>query len=309
MTAASPDDQKSKATGYLLLAAIGLFWGLNWPAMKIGLTEITVWWFRSISLAGGAFGILAIAWATTGRVLPRRTEVGSLTLCAIFIVLGWHVCTAYGVSMMPAGRASIIAYLMPVFAAVFAVPVLGEPLTRSKILGLALGMAGLAMLIGPDIVLLQSAPIGALFMVGAAISWGLGTVLFKRIRWSSSIALVTGWQLLIGLVVILPVAIMTEPVPDIEALPIRTWIALVYLIALPMIFCQWAYLKVVTIFPAAVAAIGTLAVPVVGTYSSALILGEPVGWSEISALILITAALVVVLVLPATRQRAMRAAG
>lgn len=309
MTTASPDNAQNHAYGYLLLVAIGLFWGLNWPAMKIGLTDISVWWFRAISLAGGSIGILAIAWATTGRVLPRRAEVRSLIICAVFIVLGWHICTAYGVSMMPAGRASIIAYLMPVFAAIFAVPVLGEPLTRSKILGLSLGLAGLAMLIGPDIVALRSAPLGALFMVGAAISWGLGTVLFKRIRWTSSIALVTGWQLLIGLVVILPVAIWTEPVPDIAALPSRTWIALTYLIALPMIFCQWAYLKVVTIFPAAIAAIGTLAVPVVGTYSSAFILGEPVGWPEISALVLITAALVVVLVLPGRAKTPARATG
>ena len=49
---------------------------------------------------------------------------------------------------------------------------------------------------------------------------------------------------------------------------------MIYLIALPMIFCQWAYYKVVSLFPAAIAAIGTLAVPIVGVYSSALILGE-----------------------------------
>ncbi|MEM7058255.1 MAG: DMT family transporter [Pseudomonadota bacterium] len=309
MTETTAEATESKATGYLLLIAIGLFWGLNWPAMKIGLTEITVWWFRTISLAGGAFGILGIVWATTGKILPQRSEIRSLLLCTVFIVLGWHIFTAYGVSLMPAGRASIIAYLMPVFAAVLAVPVLREPLTRAKLLGLALGMAGLAMLIGPDIVLLQTAPIGALFMVAAAASWGLGTVLFKGMRWTSSIALVTGWQLLFGLVVIFPVAALTEPVPDLAALSAKTWIALAYLIALPMIFCQWAYLKVVTIFPAAVAAIGTLAVPVVGTYSSALILAEPIGWPELSALILITAALVVVLVLPAIQAPRARATG
>ena len=120
--------------------------------------------------------------------------------------------------------------------------------------------------------------------------------------------MVTGWQLLIGLLVLVPVAVLTEPVPDFSALPERTWIALAYLIALPMIFCQWAYLKVVTIFPAAIAAIGTLAVPIIGTYSSALILGEPIGWQEISALILISAALLVVLVLPALRRQSNRVA-
>ncbi|MEM9138357.1 MAG: DMT family transporter [Pseudomonadota bacterium] len=290
---------RAPLTGYLLLAGISLFWGLNWPAMKVGLAEIPVWWFRVISLAGGSVGLLGITWAVTGRVLPHRAELGQLAVCTVFIVLGWHICAAYGVSMIPAGRAAIIAYLMPVFAAILAVPVLGERMTGAKALGLVLGLAGLAVLIGPDLAVLRTAPIGALFMVGAASSWALGTVLFKRFRWQSSVAIVTGWQLALGLLVLVPVAIATEPVPDPAALSAEVWIAIVYLVALPMIFCQWAYLKVVTIFPAAVAAIGTLAVPVVGVYSSAILLGEPVGWAEFTALILISAALVVVLVVPA----------
>ena len=55
-------------------------------------------------------------------------------------------------------------------------------------------------------------------------------------------------------------------------------------------------------FPAAIAAMGTLAVPIVGVYSSALILGEPVGWQELTALVLTCSALASVLVLPALRR-------
>ena len=80
------------------------------------------------------------------------------------------------------------------------------------------------------------------------------------------------------------------------------WVALIYLFALPMIYCQWAYFSVVRIFPAAIASIGTLAVPIVGVFSSAWLLGEPVGQAEILALILIVLALLVVLVLPALRK-------
>ena len=78
---------------------------------------------------------------------------------------------------------------------------------------------------------------------------------------------------------------------------------MIYLFALPMVFCQWAFFKVVRLFPAAIASIGTLAVPVIGVYSSALILGEPVGWIEFAAMALICGALAIVLVLPALRKR------
>ena len=64
------------------------------------------------------------------------------------------------------------------------------------------------------------------------------------------------------------------------------WLALAYVFVFPMVFCQWAYLKVVHLFPASSAAIGTLLVPVVGVYSSALILGEIVGWAELLSLVL-----------------------
>ena len=157
------------------------------------------------------------------------------------------------------------------------------------------------MLIGPDLAAIGEAPLGALFMLGAAMTWALGTVLFKKFTWTSPVASLIGWQLLLGSVVITAGAMAWEPLPDPAAWSVDVWIALAYLFAVPMIYCQWAYFYVVRIFPAAIAAIGTLAVPVVGVFSSALILGEPVGWPEFLSLALICSALVVVLVLPALR--------
>ena len=57
-------------------------------------------------------------------------------------------------------------------------------------------------------------------------------------------------------------------------------------------------------FPAVLAAVGTLAIPIVGVLSSGLVLGEPIGGREILALALVCAALVVVLILPALRRPA-----
>ena len=58
-----------------------------------------------------------------------------------------------------------------------------------------------------------------------------------------------------------------------------------------MIFCHWAWFRLVAILPAAVAAIGTLGIPIVGLFTSALVLGEPVGWAEVVALVLVVAGL------------------
>jgi drug/metabolite transporter (DMT)-like permease len=71
-------------------------------------------------------------------------------------------------------------------------------------------------------------------------------------------------------------------------------LALTYIIAFPMIYCHWAYFTLVRIFPASIAAISTLAIPVVGVFSSTLILSESIGVSEITALLLVVAALSIV---------------
>ena len=299
----TPATTRLPATGLLLLASLGLFWGLNWPAMKIIVSEMTVWWFRAISVAAGATGLLLVAFLTSRVTHPRRHEIVPLLTCSVFAVCGWHLFTGYGVSLLPAGRASILAFTMPVWASILAVPILGEAMTRTKIVGLVLGLAGLAVLIGPDLVALQAAPTGVLFMMGAAFSWAMGTVLFKRFEWSSPITAIMGWMMVIGLFVIVPGAVLLEPLPDMTTLSTRAWIALIYLFALPMVYCQWAYLKVVRMFPAAIAAIGTLAVPIVGVYSGALLLGETVGWAEFTSMALIVSALTVVLVVPALRTK------
>jgi len=67
----------------------------------------------------------------------------------------------------------------------------------------------------------------------------------------------------------------------------------------PMVFCQWAWFKVVRLFPASIAAVGTLAIPVIGVFSSGLLLDEPIGGREFAALGLVCAALAAVLLVPA----------
>jgi drug/metabolite transporter (DMT)-like permease len=284
--------------GFALLAGLTLFWGLNWPGMKIILSELPVWWFRTSCVLIGGGALLAISAASGNRVLMQAREVPLVAVCAAFNVFAWHLFSAYGVANMPAGRAAIIAFTMPVWAAVFSSLMLGERFDRAKVTGLVLGVAGLGVLIGPDLMALEQAPLGAGFMLAAALSWGFGTVLFKRGGWSLPVASHVGWQLVLSGIPLGLGAALTEPFPDLGSISREAALALAYIYVFPMTFCQWAYFKTVHLFPASIAAIGTLLIPVVGVYSSHFILAEPVGWREVTALALICAALASVLVLP-----------
>lgn len=288
----------------LLLAGLSLFWGLNWPGMKIILSEITVWWFRALCLIVGGLTLLSLSALSGHRWRLYRHEFGSVMFCGTFAILGWMVCSAYGVSLMPAGRASIVAFTMPVWATLIAAPVLGERITVYKIGGLLLGIAGLAVLIGSDLVILQQAPIGSLFMLGAALSWAFGTILIKRIAWDLTPLTNIAWQLIYSAVIVTLIALIVEPFPNLGSLSTPVIIAVIYIFIGPMSFCQWAYFKTVTLLPASIAAIGTLMVPVIGVYSSYLILDEQVGYADLIALSLVLSALALVLVVPALKRQA-----
>ena len=288
-----------RLTPLLLLASLSLFWGLNWPGMKIILAEVPVWWFRSICLLAGGSILLAVSAVSGKRWRLQRNEYRPVMLCGSFAILGWMVFSAYGVSLMPAGRASIIAFTMPLWASLIAHYVLGENLTRVRLIGLALGLLGLAVLIGPDLVILQRAPLGALFMLMAAISWATGTILIKKTSWEIPAISNVAWQLLFSAIPVTLVAALSEPFPDPAELSANALLALLYLILFPMSYCQWAYFRVVGLLPASLAAIGTLTVPLIGVYSSHLVLGESVGYSELIALILIVTALALVMLVPA----------
>ena len=269
--------------------------------MKIILSELTVWWFRVFCLIVGGCILMLVSALSGNRCKLRAREVGPVMLCGSFAILGWMVFSAYGVSQMPAGRASIIAFTMPLWATLIAACVLGERITMTKITGLLLGLLGLGVLIGPDLVILKRAPVGAFFMLSAAISWAIGTVLLKKIAWQLPTLSNIAWQLLFSSLPVTLVAALSEPLPDLTGLSSPVIIALVYIFLFPMSFCQWAYFKTVGLLPASIAAMGTLMVPVIGVYSSYLILDEKVGIADLVALLLVLSALVMVLLIPTWR--------
>ncbi|MFQ6018264.1 MAG: DMT family transporter [Kiloniellaceae bacterium] len=288
--------------GFVLLGGITLFWGLQWPVMKTVLTEMPVWSFRSLCLIVGGTALLSIAKLTGQQLRVPVTEIRPLLFCTLFNVIGWHLFSGYGLTLIAAGRASIIAFTMPIWAALLSTLVLGERLTTARLAGLALGMVGLGVLIGPDLRAFGAAPLGGLFMLGAALSWASGTVAMKRFSWSVPPAVLAGWQLIAGSIPITLGAVLFEPIPDLGDLSGRALAALAYTLTFAMVFCHWAWFTVVRLFPAMLASTGTLAIPVVGVMSSGLLLGEAVGLREILSLGLVCTALAVVLVLPALRR-------
>lgn len=299
-TAPAATTRQPAAVAYILLAALSLFWGLNWPVMKVVLGEIAVLPFRALCLMASGPLLLAIAALRGDTLAVKRHEIVPLLLAALLNVTLWHLFSAYGVSLMAAGRASIIAYTMPAWAMLLSALVLGEPFGARGLVALVLGMGGVGALLLPDLSRIAGAPLGAMAMLAAAIGWAGGTVVMKRFRWSCSLTALTGWQTSLGGLPIIAAAIVVGPFPGLERVDAAGLAALAYVVLMGMVFSQWAWFAVLGHLPVAVASIGSLAVPMIGVLSSALLLHEPVGAAELTALLLVVAALATVLLRPAS---------
>lgn len=291
----------SSRAGLLLLAAITLLWGANWPAMRMAVQEIPVWTFRAIGLVGGGGGLLVIAGAARLPLRIPRRELGPLLVSAFFNITVWHLLSAAGLTLLPAGRAAIIAFTMPLWASLIAWPLLGETPTARNFAGLGLGLVGMAALVLPDWDAVVAAPYGVLLMLAAALSWAIGTVSLKYWRWTMPTTVLTGWQVLLGGAPIVIGMLLFDRGFDPGTVSLPVWGAMVYTVIAAMIFCHWAWFKIVATFPAPVAALGTLAIPVVGVASSSLLLSEPLGLDLIAALAFVLGGLALVIFRPAKR--------
>ena len=203
----------------------------------------------------------------------------------------------FGVQQLPAGRSAIIAYTMPIWAMLIAMAVLHEPLNRRKIVGLALGMLAMVALLGDDLRHIRSTPIGALFILCAAILWGIGTVLLRKWKPPMAQNALSGWLMLMGWA---PIAVAapffeTHPASYLLHLSGTTWFAILYNIFLAGTLAHWAWFTLARTLPVAISSLSSLPVPVVGVFAGMIILGERPGITEFLALGLVIASLFAVL--------------
>ena len=84
--------------------------------------------------------------------------------------------------------------------------------------------------------------------------------------------------------------------PDVSALSTRTILAVLYTAFIAQWFGQWAWFRSLQLLPANVAAIGSLSIPIVGLYASAVLLEESITWIELMALAMVLVALGLVLI-------------
>jgi len=257
-----------------LLVLLTLLWGTNWPLFHIALQELPVATFRT--------GVLSMAIVVLWLVMRLRGESfavpkgrwGPLIVASVMNLIIWNIATSLAVLHIPSGHASVLAYTMPLWVALMGFVVYRQPLTGRLLLAIAIGALAVIALMIPNFRSYASAPQGLFWGLFAGFCWAIGTFVVKRTTWPGMGLSLTFWQVAIGWPPIALGMVVLDGWP--QHMPSTAAIAAtLYTGAVPMALGTATWFALVKILPTQVAALSSIAIPIVAVISGVLILHEP----------------------------------
>lgn len=274
---------------WAFILLITLIWGFAWVYMKASLDFMGPFTFSAFRFGTGAATLLLAVWLLKTAKPPRNMwkhliVIGLLQTTIVFTFV------MYGMQFVDAGKSSVLLYSMPLWSSIFAVKILGETITKGKVLGLVIGMLGLVTILGWDIFFVQNPAVifGELLIIIAAVSWAAANV-YYRIKLEGMTQLqVSAYQMLFGTIGIVIAALFAEWGEPVQL----TGESIFYILftgVLASALCFTVWFVLLSVIDMVTATLSTLLVPVFGLFFGWWILGE-----ELTNGILIGSAMIIV---------------
>ena len=271
----------------VMLLALAAIWGASFMFIKVAVRELT-----PATLIAGRLGLAALTLAlllpfvvgtrATARQLranlPWLVVVALVNTAIPFWLLSW------GETRIDSGLASIIQAAVPIFNALIAFVAFREVrVTGSRLVGVAVGFVGVALLVGAQP---EGKALGALAVVGMAFCYGLGGLLSGRYLAPVRPVVVAFASTAIATLVWLPAAVVQAPSE------VPSWKTIASVVALGVPGTALAYLLffvLITGAGAAYASLVTYLIPPIALAYGAIFLGERFGATAFGGLALILA--------------------
>lgn len=284
---------------FAALTLLSLMWGLNWPIMKLSLRELAPLHFRALTMGLGALA-LAVHFAARGiRLRPRgRTEWRDVLVLGLPNTLGWHALSIVGVAQLPAGRAAILGFTMPVWTVLLSVLFYRERLTGRLVVAVCAVLLGITLLLWNELALLAGRPSGVAWMQAAALCWALGTIWMRHARLTLPGETLVVWMMLWAALAMAVLALWLEPPQRWQFSP-AMWVSLAWAVLINYGAAQVIWFALARALPASTSAMSVMAVPLVGVLSAPLIVGEWPNGHDLAAMVCVVVAIGAALLRPA----------
>ncbi len=257
-----------------LLAALTLVWGTNWPLFSIALAELPILTFRAIVLSTAVLVLYVIVRLRGESLAVPRGKWLPLIVASMMNITVWNIATSFAVLYIPSGHASVLAYTMPLWVALLGFVVYRQPLTGRLLAAILIGAAAVVALMAPNFASYANAPWGLFWGLFAGFCWAIGTFIVKRTGWPGMGLSLTFWQVVASWLPITLGAVVIDGMPT-HWPSTAALAATLYTGAIPMALGTAIWFALVKLLPAQVAALSSIAIPIVAVVSGVIILHEP----------------------------------
>lgn len=290
--------QRLTPSQLLLLVALTVAWGINWPIMKAGVAGFPPLSFRALSLWLG-IPVLGLAlWVMKVPFRIPRGEGGThwreLLWLAATNMFVWHACIILAVQSLSSGRAAILGYTMPIFSALLGAWLFQNVMPRRGWLGVCAAALGVLLLLWHEFTRLSGNPQGVVLALVAAATWALGTQNLRRTTLPVATLTLSFWMTVMTAVVMTVLALLFEK-PDWRAMPTTTAWAVLFNAVLIFGFAHAAWFHLARSLPPVASTLSVMMIPVLGVFSGAWWLGEVLHWQDWAAVGLMVASIATVL--------------
>ena len=279
----------TKSGALLLFAFVIIAWGLNWTVTKLIVMHVPPLWTAAIRTGIGALTLLAMLAVSKQIKIPKRGDIPVILAISLFHMVAFAALMTTGLKYVPVGRSIVLGYTTSLWVAPGAWLLLKEDLSARQVVGIVIGLTGLAVMFNPSAFdsADHDAVLGNVLLLLSALAWSVSILYTRAHHWLATPFQLVFWQALLATVLLTILALILEGELHIRwSNPLIMWFTYSGVVGTALGF--WAMTVVGRSVPATTTSLGILATPVVGIASSAAFLGE-----QVDRLLLIAATMII----------------
>jgi len=282
------------------LATLYFVWGSTYIGIKLAVESMP-----AFIMASGRFliaGLLLLGWCTfregRGVLQIRPVELRDSFVVGALLLGGGMGMVALAEETLPSGITALLIALMPVWVAVLGRVVFGERLPRIVVVGILIGIVGVAVLVAPTSGSLELNAGGLAAVLISPICWASGSLYSShRARLPSLPLVATAIQMLCGGAVLAFMALVTGEFSrfSVGSVTQGSWLGFVYLVTIGSFIGYTTYVWLLRVAPLPKIATYAYVNPVVAFVLSAIFLGEALSGRTVVAAVIIVAAVALII--------------
>jgi drug/metabolite transporter (DMT)-like permease len=278
-----------KALAALFL--LTLIWGYNWVVMKLAIQFASPFQFAAMRTFSGAI-ILFIIMAATKRSLAVK-EFSTMLVLGLLQTIGFTGLIIWAVSIGGAGKTAVLSYTMPFWVMLFAWPMLGEKVQGWQWLAVISALFGMVLIFDP--LHIKADGFSMFLALCSGIFWAISAIISKKLHQRAphlDLLNITAWPMLLGSIPLVIYAFMLDA-PPIQWTPVFIG-AVLFNVILSGVVAWLLWLYALQRLNAGIASMASMLAPVIGVLAAWLQLGEVPTTMELTGMIFVAFALVVI---------------